>query len=56
MKKYIFSILFCLFAFGMTSCTPEEVQMTDKEQSIEASASSDPTSEGAGEEDELEDN
>lgn len=56
MKILIFSILLSFLAFGMTSCTPDDVPMTDSEQTIQASTNSEPPSEGAGEEDELEPN
>lgn len=54
-SRFILFILLGL-TLGMTSCTPEEVPMVDSEQSTEASVTSDPPSEGAGEEDELEPN
>ena len=56
MKIIIFSILLSISAFGMTSCTPDDVPMTDNEQSIQTSTPSDPPSEGTGEDDELEPN
>ncbi len=53
MKILIFTILLSISALGMTSCTPDNVQMTDNEQSIETSTDSTPPSEDAGDEDEL---
>ena len=56
MKIIIFSILLSISAFGMTSCTPDDVPMTDSEQSIQVSTTSDSSPEHEGDDEELEPN
>ncbi|MFV0572191.1 MAG: hypothetical protein ACK5M1_07155 [Xanthomarina gelatinilytica] len=56
MNIRIFIILISFLTIGMTSCSPDDGPMTDNAQATETSTPTDPPSEGAGEEDELEPN